>query len=393
MVLAKDKALPEKLFPFIWHFVREYKNIIIFYFTLNIVTGFWGPLNSLLIKHVINLLPNVTGSNSSILIKPASLIVVNLIVIYQLTRGMINYIENKFTPLIMNCVIGESLDHILQKSAQFYKKHLLGETLKDLTNLSGIFKFLIETTPFIARSASVLLTTIVASYFAHPIFSFILVVWLILLLLLRIFMYRKLMTLASSQRLSTSSISGEQIDCLLNHDNIRSFSRRPFEALRMALLFKNQANDYQSTYFYSLRMQSLQAGLFSIMVAFSCYFLIHLYSKNLVTIGDFALILGLYLEIGRVASSVCQDIDPLSIELRMSQGSLTSLMLPLEIHDKPDTVALKCNRGQITFDNVKFHYEGKETEPLFKNISIKIKASSKVGLVGYSGAGKSTFVN
>ena len=377
-MIDKDKALPEKLFPFIWHFLREYKNIIIFYFTLNIVAGFWGPLNSLLIKHVINLLPNVTVSNSSILIKPASLIVVNLIVIYQLTRGMINYIEIKFTPLIMNCVIGESLDHVLQKSAQFYKKHLLGKTLKDLTNLSEIFESLKYTTAFMARSASVLLTTIVASYFAHPTFSFILVVWLILLLLLRIFMYRKLMTLASSQRLSTSSISGEQIDCLLNHDNIRSFSRRPFEALRMALLFKNQANDYQSTYFYSLRMQSLQAGLFSIMVAFSCYFLIHLYSKNLVTIGDFALILGLYLEIGRVASSVCQDIDPLSIELRMSQGSLTSLMLPLEIHDKPDAVALKCNRGQITFDNVKFHYEGKETEPLFKNISIKIKASSKV---------------
>ena len=66
-------------------------------------------------------------------------------------------------------------------------------------------------------------------------------------------------------------------------------------------------------------------------------------------------------------------------------------MLPLEILDKPDAVILKCNRGQITFNNVKFHYKG--TEPLFQNKSIEIKAGQKVGLVGYSGGGKSTFVN
>jgi len=46
---------------------------------------------------------------------------------------------------------------------------------------------------------------------------------------------------------------------------------------------------------------------------------------------------------------------------------------------------------QITFDHVKFHYKG--TEPLFQDKSIEIKAGQKVGLVGYSGGGKSTFVH
>lgn len=47
--------------------------------------------------------------------------------------------------------------------------------------------------------------------------------------------------------------------------------------------------------------------------------------------------------------------------------------------------------GQITFSSVKFHYKG--IEPLFQNKSVTIEAGQKVGLVGYSSSGQSTFVN
>jgi ATP-binding cassette subfamily B protein len=66
-------------------------------------------------------------------------------------------------------------------------------------------------------------------------------------------------------------------------------------------------------------------------------------------------------------------------------------MLPLEIVDKPNATILNCTHGKIRFDKIKFHYKG--TAPLFQNKSIEIKAGQKVGLVGYSGGGKSTFVN
>ena len=79
-MLDKDTILPKTLFLFIWHFLREYKSAVIVYVALAIVAGFWGPFNSMLIKQVINLLPNVTGGDISILIVPAILIVVNFIV-------------------------------------------------------------------------------------------------------------------------------------------------------------------------------------------------------------------------------------------------------------------------------------------------------------------------
>ena len=59
--------------------------------------------------------------------------------------------------------------------------------------------------------------------------------------------------------------------------------------------------------------------------------------------------------------------------------------------DKPKATVLTCTKSKIIFDHVTFNYKG--TEPLFKNKTIEIQGGQKVGLVGYSGCGKSTFVN
>ncbi|WP_395461716.1 ABC transporter ATP-binding protein [Wolbachia endosymbiont (group A) of Therophilus tumidulus] len=167
--------------------------------------------------------------------------------------------------------------------------------------------------------------------------------------------------------------------------------RKAYENLRMVPFFGKQQKAYTATYLYSLIMYSIQGLLIAIMMAFSAYFLVYLYGKNLVTIGDFALILGLSMETGHMMWFTMSEVDEFNKAAGRCKQSLSSLMIPLEILDKSNASVLKCDRGQITFNNVKFHYNG--TEPLFQNKSIKIKAGQKVGLVGYSGGGKSTFVN
>lgn len=80
---------------------------------------------------------------------------------------------------------------------------------------------------------------------------------------------------------------------------------------------------------------------------------------------------------------------------RIAQA-LETICVPAELPDTPNAKELVMADGgrggaAIVFDQVQFHYKG--SEPLFQNKSIVIKRGEKVGLVGYSGSGKSTFVN
>lgn len=86
-----------------------------------------------------------------------------------------------------------------------------------------------------------------------------------------------------------------------------------------------------------------------------------------------------------------EQVDELNKLVGKCKQSLTNLFVPLGIKDVNNASLLNVTQGEIIFSKVKFHYKG--TEPLFQNKSVKIDAGQKVGLVGYSGSGKTTFVN
>jgi len=64
---------------------------------------------------------------------------------------------------------------------------------------------------------------------------------------------------------------------------------------------------------------------------------------------------------------------------------------PLGVADRADAEPIRVRAGEIVFENVTFRYS-MQTEPLFRDFSIRIQPGERVGLVGHSGSGKTTFV-
>ncbi len=64
---------------------------------------------------------------------------------------------------------------------------------------------------------------------------------------------------------------------------------------------------------------------------------------------------------------------------------------PIGIADAPGAVPISVDGGRIAFEDVTFHYGGHRT-PLYDGLSVDIRAGERVGLVGRSGSGKTTFV-
>src|SRR5690606_24094351 len=67
------------------------------------------------------------------------------------------------------------------------------------------------------------------------------------------------------------------------------------------------------------------------------------------------------------------------------------MSLPMGVQDRPNALPFRRGPGAIEFRNVTFGYEN-QPEPLYRDFRLSIPAGQKVGLVGRSGSGKSTFV-
>lgn len=385
-------SLPKTLFPFFWHFLREYKTAVVAYGILAVVAGFWAPFNSVLIKTLINLLPQAAEKDITVLIFPAVLIVVNCILFDNFTWQGMMYIKYRFIPLVLNKVDRTLLDHTLSHSHQFFQERMAGTLSKQIFNLiEGVEKIISSSASQLLRGVSVLFMSFVIAYQVNPIFLGILVIWSVVFFTVSLFMSKKLATLSAQKAEKESALGGQIIDNLTNVFSIYFFARRNYEITRRNTALWDWKKAYQNNEMYALILHAVQGGLIAIMIAFAIFFLVYLYGKSLITAGDFALILGLSMEAGHLMWVTMYEVNELNKVLGRCKQSLDYLIVPTDIQDKSNATILKCHNGQVAFHNVTFGY--KKSEPIFGNKSIEIKAGQKVGLVGYSGSGKSTFVN
>jgi ATP-binding cassette subfamily B protein len=109
------------------------------------------------------------------------------------------------------------------------------------------------------------------------------------------------------------------------------------------------------------------------------------------TPGDVAYVLTSYFVIHGYLRDVGLHIGNLQRSVNEMEELVTMQAEPLGVQDRSGAPAIKISRGAVLFDRVTFHY-GVHPQPLFQDLSLTIRAGERVGLVGHSGSGKTTFV-
>ncbi len=387
-----NNVLPQNLWSFMGHFLKPYKSVCILYVCIAMLAGCWSPFNSMLIKDMINVLSSSQGEDVSLLTWPAVLLVLNFIVFDNFTWRSIGYLNYKFQPVIKNQIISDVFRFVLGSSHQFFHDNFSGRLSSQITTLAdNNERILRNISANFIRGLSLLMVAFITMYYVNPTFFYILAVWFLTFSAFSICMSKRLVHLSDIHAGAESVISGQINDSITNVSNVRIFARRLFEILRLDKYLFVTKETFQTKELFLIKLNFVQGMLIATMLGAMVYFLIHLYGQRLVTVGDFALILGLGMEVGHIAWYTMSQVDEFNEAVGKCKQSLNSLIVPQEIKDKKDATNLVVTKGQITFSNVKFHYKG--TDPLFQNKSVTIEAGQKVGLVGYSGGGKSTFAN
>ena len=116
-----------------------------------------------------------------------------------------------------------------------------------------------------------------------------------------------------------------------------------------------------------------------------------LWRQGVVDVGAIALVLPLTLQLTNMSRQIAVQITDLFEEIGIVQEGMITIAKPLQLVDSDGAKALEVREGKITFEDVRFGY-GRETGVL-EGFSLTVRPGEKIGLVGRSGAGKSTVVN
>jgi ATP-binding cassette, subfamily B, bacterial len=109
------------------------------------------------------------------------------------------------------------------------------------------------------------------------------------------------------------------------------------------------------------------------------------------TPGDVAYVLTSYFVIHGYLRDVGFHIGNLQRSVNEMEELVTMQAEPLGVQDRVNAPAIRIRSGAVLFDRVTFRY-GAHPQPLFRELSLAIHAGERVGLVGHSGSGKTTFV-
>ena len=386
----------DTFFPFVFVYIKRYRWAFLGLFFLASLTGLYGTLISYLIKVVIDSLV-VLGATASpdALVKasvgPAIFFVLNY-EIHDLLWRSVEYINLKTAPKIKNNIIEALFTYIHQHSLRFFQENFSGAISNNITVLvDNVEKVLHNSLLFVITTAVQLGVALFAMYSVHSIFAIGLLAWVGGFLVIRFLFAARARNLSHHYAHSQSMVSGKLVDSFQGINLSRLFERREYETQYLQKYLVQMQDKFVLKESFLLIISLCQGLSISVLISFMLFFLIRLRAQNLVSIGDFALILGLVLTVTRNMWTLTKHIDTINDAIGKCNQSLQTFLLPLDIKETPNLEALVVRQGQIDFKEVQFHYPG--AEPLFQNQTLRILPGQRVGLVGCSGSGKSTFVN
>lgn len=284
-------------------------------------------------------------------------------------------------------------DYVQHHSYRYFNDNLAGalankisDMVKGITNvfqlLSGLF-------------FPVLLAVLIAFFsflLIQPFFALILFVWVLAHLSICLYFSNGCSDYANIHAEAKSRLSGSIVDSFTNHVTFRLFGRQGLEYRHLLSLQNKEIVKQEKTLFYIEKMK-LALGIASFLgpgVAIT-WFMLYAWQQEIITTGEVVFIFNITWNITMMVWIAGLEFPKLFKEIGVCRQALTILQDKHDIVDATNAVPLALTHGEIIFDHVSFRYN-KKTK-IFDGHTVVIQAGEKVGLVGFSGSGKTTFVN
>ena len=218
-----------------------------------------------------------------------------------------------------------------------------------------------------------------------------LLVWLVIYGILLWYFIPRLRRISAEQADARSLMTGRVVDSYTNIATVKLFSH----AGREEQFSKEGMDGFLDTVYRQMRRVTQFQILVYINNAIALFSVaalaIHFWMQDTITVGAIALTLGLVMRIGGMSQWIMWEVTGLFENIGTVYDGMQMMTKKHELTDVENAPALTVTKGEIVYDDISFHY-GKKGG-VIEGLSLTIKPGEKVGLVGRSGAGKTTMMN
>ncbi len=282
-------------------------------------------------------------------------------------------------------------NHILNHSHHYFSNRFAGSIHNKIRNIvDGVDQLIPEILWTYINTLVAFLVTFVFILFIDILASVVFISLIVVLFVINHFLAPKKQRLAYEQAEASSKMHAGMIDVISNVSATRLYSRQMQEVAGVQRLTSDYYKAGLASWGQTELMLFINSVFIFLFLGVMFYILVGRWENGLISTGDLVLVAALITQIsgtlifiGRAFNSTARTVG------EMKEG-FSEILVPFDVTDTTNAATLRINHGTINWQSVNFTYGENQ---VFKDFDLTIPAGQRLGLVGSSGAGKSTFVS
>ena len=231
-------------------------------------------------------------------------------------------------------------------------------------------------------------------YLANPLFSAAAATGIVVYFTTSVLVGRECARRSAVNNEARAAVTGRIVDVITNIRNVFQFANQELEDRELLRYTREERDRRRALYRSVVRLRCVQylmdISMWLGFVGGALYAWVH----GIIGAGDFVMITALTSSLLQTAYNLGQRIPEFYEQLGAAQESIETLIVPATVRDRPGARALVVKEAAIHFDRVGFAYDAGRRGPrnIVEDFELHIPAGQRVGLVGPSGAGKTTLM-
>lgn len=372
--------------------VMKYKWLFIFIFVLHAFRiVFSGILNPIFYKRILDVISDVGIDRalvSDLLYQNVFLIALALPCAWVFGRTT-QFMVTKFQANVIRDLHDFSFTKLHNHSYGFFADNFSGSLVNKSRKFVRAFEVMHDIVLDNFWSSIIIFISIFTVFFIEaPKIALIFFSMAVVYISIIFFVSRKKVEYDFREAAADSKVIGYLSDTITNTLSIKSFATNEREITNFKEVTKNDYNFRTAAWNFGNKQFAIQSGLIIIMQIIVIFITAKLWLEGSISVGVFVLVQSYSITLGHSLWDLGRAMTKFTKAYSDMKEMVDIFKQVPDVLDITDPEKCVIKKGAIEMKNIFFDY-GTKSE-IFKDFSLKISSGEKVGLVGYSGSGKST---